>query len=269
MPKSAQRSRLSLVGAVAITTAAALLLTGCHSNSSSGAAASSGSSNGAAVTTAAPGAASAGLAGGSTPAAAQQSSSASIGGSAKANCKQLTVAEVQPLMVEKIVKDDITAANLGDDTPGQQCVFSGADGAGAVDVLVMAGPQAVPGYAQELAGEANGQVAVPGIGDKASREKGDGQVIALKGDVFCSVSLGSGEDVPGIGALEEAAGATTHIAESAYQESAEALGTLCNRLYGSGNTTPDLSGLLAAAAAASASGAASAGPASPAAAASS
>ncbi len=259
MPKSAQRSRLSLVGAVAITTAAALLLTGCHSNSSSGAAA----------TTAAPGAASAGLAGASTPAAAQQSSSASIGGSAKASCKQLTDAEVQPLTIDKIVKDDITSANMGDGNPGQQCVFSGADGAGSVDVLVIAGPQAAPGYASDIAGYSDGVVAVPGIGDQASREKGDGQVVSLKGDVYCSVSLGSGDQVPGLGPLMEAAGGTTHIDESAYQTTAEALGTLCNRIYGSGNTTPDLSSLIAADAAASASAAASAGPASQAAAASS
>jgi hypothetical protein len=258
MPKPASRSRLSLVGAVAMTTAAAFVLTGCHS-----------SSKGAAATSAAPGAAAASLAGGSAPAAAQQSLSASIGGSAKASCKQLTDAEVQPLTIDKIVKDDITAANLGADTPGQQCVFSGADGAGSVDVLVTAGPQAAPGYASEIAGYSDGVVAVPGIGDKASREKGDGQVVALKGDVYCSVSLGSGDQVPGLGPLMEAAGGTTHIAESAYQTTAEALGTLCNRIYGSGNTTPDLSSLVAADAAASASAAASAGPASPAAAASS
>jgi hypothetical protein len=245
MPNPARRSSLSLAGVAAATTAAALLLAGCHS----------GSSNGAAATTAA-GAATASVAGGSAPAAAQQSSSASIGGSAKASCKQLTDAEVQPLITDKIVKDDVTDASIGDDNPGQQCVFSGTDGDGAVDVLVIAGPQAAPGYAQEIAGYTDGVVAVPGIGDKASREKGDDQVVSLKGDVYCSVSLG-GDDVPGIGALEAAAGGTTHIAESAYADSAAALGTLCNRIYGSGNTTPDLSDLLAQAAAASASAAAS------------
>jgi len=254
MPKPAHRSYLSLVAAAA----AVLLLTGCHSSSSK-----------AAATSAASGAAGVSPAGGSAPAAAQQSSSASIGGSAKASCKQLTDADAQPLTIPKIVKDDITAANLGEGTSGQQCVFSGADGAGSVDVLVAAGPQASAAYAQEVAGQTDGQVAVPGIGDKASRDKGDGQVVSLKGDVYCSVSLGSGDEVPGLGPLMEAAGGTTHIAESAYQTTAEALGTLCNRIYGSGNTTPDLSGLLAADAAASASAAASAGLASPAAAASS
>ncbi len=55
----------------------------------------------------------------------------------------------------------------------------------------------------------------------------------------------------------EAAGDTNNIADSAYQTVAIALGTLCNRIYGSGNTTPDLSSLLAMDAAASASAAAS------------
>ena len=192
-----------------------------------------------------------------------------MAGAPRRSCKQLTEAEAQPLTTDKIIKDDVTDASLGADNPGQQCVFSGADGAGTVDVLVIAGPQTATAYASEIAGYSDGVVAVPGIGDKASREKGDGQVVSLKGDVYCSVSLGSGDEVPGISPLEEAAGDTTHIAESAYQDVAEALGTLCNRIYGSGNTTPDLSGLLAADAAASASAAASAGPASPAAAASS
>jgi len=234
--------------AAAATTAAAFLLTACHSGTSKGAAATT-----AAGTTTAAGASSAG---GSAPAGAQQSSSASIGGSAKANCKQLTYAEVQPLITDKLANDKITDASIGTDNPGQQCVFSGTDGDGAIDVVVIAGPQASAAYAQEVGGETDGQVAVPGIGDKASREKGDDQVVSVKGDVYCSVSLG-GDDVPGIGTLEAAAGGTTHIAESAYQDSAEALGTLCNRIYGSGNTTPDLSDLLAQAAAASASAAAS------------
>ena len=244
MRKSAHRRHVSL--AAAATTAAAFLLTACHS----------GTSNGAAATTAAGAATAAGArpAGGSAPAAAQQSSSAPIGGSAKASCKQLTYAEVQPLITDKITKDDVTDATIGVGNPGQQCVFSGT-GSGAVDVLVFAGSQAAAAYAQDLASETDGQVAVPGIGDKASRDKGDDQVRSLKGDVYCSVSLG-GDDVPGIGTLEAAAGGTTHIAESAYADSAEALGTLCNRIYGSGNTTPDLSDLLAQAAAASASAAA-------------
>ncbi len=77
-------------------------------------------------------------------------------------------------------------------------MFSGADGAGTVDVLVIAGPNTATGYAQDLASETDGQVSVPGIGDKASRDKGDGQVVSMKGDVYCSVTLGEGDEIQGL-----------------------------------------------------------------------
>ncbi len=49
-----------------------------------------------------------------------------------------------------------------------------------------------------------------------------------------------------MGPLEEAHGATNNIGENFYDTIAQAMGTLCNRIYGSGNTTPDLSSLLTA-----------------------
>jgi hypothetical protein len=166
--------------------------------------------------------------------------------SGSANCKQLTFAEVQPLLIEKIVSVAVTVPEVNG--TGQQCVFTGkaTDRTGAVDVLVLTGSEATQAYAEDVAGESDGAVAIAGIGDKASRDKGDGQVTSIKGSTYCAVTLGSGDDVPGVGPLEEAAGATTHIAESAYDTVAKALGTLCNRIYGSGNTTPDLSSLIAA-----------------------
>ncbi len=74
---------------------------------------------------------------------------------------------------------------------------------------------------------------------------------ALKGKTYCSVSPGDG-DIPGEGQLEEAAGATADIGNKAYAEIAAAVGTVCNRFFGSGNTTPDLTGLTQAGAAAAA-----------------
>ncbi len=169
----------------------------------------------------------------------------SIGGT-KASCKQLTKEQVQPLLVATITDVKVTAA--GTDAEGQQCIFSAPDGTGAVDVLVLGGVDAQPAYASAVKAESHGAVAVPGVGDKASRDTGDGEIDSIKGDLYCAVSLGSAGDVPGIGKLEQAAGGTTHIAESAYAAEAAALGTLCNRIYGSGNTTPDLSPIADAAA---------------------
>jgi hypothetical protein len=74
---------------------------------------------------------------------------------------------------------------------------------------------------------------------------------ALKGQTYCSISPGDG-DIPGEGQLEEAAGDTADIGNKAYAEIADAIGTVCNRIFGSGNTTPDLTGLTQAGAAAAA-----------------
>ena len=164
----------------------------------------------------------------------------SIGGT-KVRCNQLTKAQVQPLLANTITDVKVTAA--GTDAEGQQCVFSAPDGTGAIDVLVLSGTDAQQAYAGAIKAETHGPVSVPGVGDKASRDAGDGQIDSMKGDLYCAVSLGSSGDMPGIGKLEQAAGGTTHIAESAYAAMAAALGTLCNRIYGSGNTTPDLSTL--------------------------
>ena len=176
--------------------------------------------------------------GGQAAGAAPQASPGDAGGTA-VTCSQLTKADVQPLLVDPITTVTVTAAGI--DGEGQQCVFGTASD-GAVDVLVLSGDLATTGYAQEVQGMTK-PVSVPGVGDRAARDTGDDQPDSIKGDVFCSVSLGADEGVPGVAALQEAAGGTSNIGEAANGIVAAALGTLCNRIYGSGNTTPDLSGL--------------------------
>jgi len=188
-------------------------------------------------------AASSASSGGQAASAAPQASPGSAGGTA-VTCNQLTKADVQPLLVDPITTVTVTAAGI--DGEGQQCVF-GTASSYDVDVLVLSGDEATSGYAQETQGMTT-PVSVPGIGDKAARDTGDDQPDAIKGDVFCAVSLGTDEGVPGVAQLEEAAGGTSNIGEAANGIIAAALGTLCNRIYGSGNTTPDLSGLGSAAA---------------------
>ena len=79
-------------------------------------------------------------------------------------------------------------------------------------------------------------VSLPGVGDKAVRDGGDATsaVSAIKGSQYCRVAPGDGE-VPG------------------YALEAAAVATLCNRIFGRGNTTPDLSALMANASAAATS----------------
>jgi hypothetical protein len=159
------------------------------------------------------------------------------------SCKQLTFAEVQPLITDTVISVATTAITV--DGHGQQCVFSakGTDSTGAVTVQVLGGSQGTAAYVQEVGGESK-PVAMSGVGDKASRDTEDGEINALKGNVYCSVSYSSSDLVPGAGPLEEAHGATNNIGENFYDTIAQAMGTLCNRIYGSGNTTPNLSSLL-------------------------
>ena len=176
--------------------------------------------------------------GGQAASAAPQASPGSAGGTA-VTCNQLTKADVQPLLVDPITTVTVTAAGI--DGEGQQCVFGTASGH-AVDVLVLSGDLATSGYAQQIQ-DMTKPVSVPGIGDKAARDTGDDQPDAIKGDVYCSVGLADDNDIPGVAQLQDAAGGTSNIGDPAEAIIAAALGTLCNRIYGSGNTTPDLSGL--------------------------
>ena len=226
---------------------AALLLAGCKS-SSSGKAASTipNSAPAPATVSAAAKAADDGSQAGVAPAS----------GHPAVTCQQLTFQQVQPFIGAKLTKVDVQFEGFGN-VSGQQCIFSGAsDDAHAIDITVLKGSGAAAAYAGDVADEKDGQVDVPGVGDKASRDKGSGGISALKGDVYCSTGVDDG--LPAIGILESAANGTTNIGEDYYQEAAIAVGTLCNRIFGSGNTTPDLSKLLAAAAAASSSVSASA-----------
>jgi hypothetical protein len=229
----------------AVFAAATLLLAGCKSGSSGKAASTI------------PGSAPAPATAGNATAAddGSQAPVAAASGNPAVTCQQLTLAQVQPFIGEKLTKDTVQFEHAGDLT-GQQCRFSGASGDNSLSILVLKGSSAAASYASEVADEKDGQIDVPGVGDKASRDKGGAEITALKGDVYCTTGMDDG--FPAIGTLESAANGTVNIGEDNFQVAAIAAGTLCNRIFGSGNTTPDLSKLLAAAAVASASAGASA-----------
>jgi hypothetical protein len=155
---------------------------------------------------------------------------------AKATCKQLTKSEVQPLLASPVTKVKVAAAT----SAGQQCEFSG--GGHVIDVLVLKGSTAKQGF-QEDVKDMSPKVAVPGVGDKAYREGGDFQIDSIKGTESCSVSVGSEDDIPGVSAL--LTNGSSDLPESANATIATALGTICNRIYGKGNTKPSLAGLSA------------------------
>lgn len=179
----------------------------------------------------------------------------------KATCSQIPEAQVQPLLVNPITKVTVKPEtsiefNGGKTHIGQQCVYSAGSGdSEALTVTVVGGQWAAKAYAADVQSLSPRPVRVPGVGSKAIRQRVDSNgavgtsiLSSIKGNTYCSIQP-QADDIPGVGQLEEAAGATADIGDKAYAEIASAIGTICNRIYGSGNTKPDLSGLAAAAAA--------------------
>jgi hypothetical protein len=169
-------------------------------------------------------------------------------GGQSATCNQLTLAEVQPLLDVPLKAVQVQAFGL--DGSGQECRFVGDDPANFVDVLVVGGDAGTQQYQGDIA-EFASPAPLAGVGDQATRDANNESAAfaALKGSVYCSVSV-EAEDVPGVGALMDAANNTNNIGEANYVIVTNALATVCNRIYGSGSTTIDLSGLKAAASAA-------------------
>jgi hypothetical protein len=170
------------------------------------------------------------------------------GGDTKATCSQITKEQVQVLIVDPITK--VTAKPFGPDLEGQSCAFETSNSDGALVIYVLSGQAATDAYTSDVRGLAQA-VSVAGVGDKASRDASDStsQVTSMKGDRYCSVDT-QDDLVPGVSQLMDANGNTSRIGDQAYEEIANAVGTVCNLVYGSGNTTPDLTALKAAGSAA-------------------
>ncbi len=190
-------------------------------------------------------AAAAGAVVGASPAGAKASGAAT--------CSQLTAKDVQPLVSDPITKTvtkpipGITYLQKAKKV-GETCTFATDETSNALTVTDVGGPAAANAWKAELQA-IDGVVSVPGIGAKAVRSSvdseggvGTAEVVSLKGSTYCAVDPDVG-DVPGAAALEEAAGSTGDIGNQAYAIIAAADGTICNRIFGHGNTTPDLSKL--------------------------
>jgi hypothetical protein len=169
------------------------------------------------------------------------SGTATGGGSSSATCKQLTAGDAQPLESSKITGIKVgVVPEFGN--KGQQCAFDTDNGSITVDVL--GGSDATTQYTAALQSTER-PVAVSGVGDKAIRDaSGDSSAVtALKDDVYCSVDIADDGDIPGADHLYAENGHHTDIGDAAFATIAAALATLCNRVFGTGNTTPDLSPL--------------------------
>jgi hypothetical protein len=160
-----------------------------------------------------------------------------------ATCKQLTETEVQPLIAATITKLKVTVAHLPGGVVGQQCEYSGGDG--VIDVVVVKSASAKRVFNEDVAGFSQ-KVVVTGVTGKAYRATGDFQMEGLDGQVDCSVSADSAATIPGVVALQDNGNSDGdfELSESDNSIIATALGTLCNRVFGKGNTKPSLAGLM-------------------------
>lgn len=214
--------RITTVGLIA----ASFTVAGCSG--------SSGASSGAAATP---------PAGSSSAPASSAAPNASVAptGGATATCKQLQFADVQPLLNAPVTNVVVTAAGISGG--GQECRFEAADPSVNVDVIVVGGDDGTAQYNSDIS-EFASPAPLPGVGDKAMWDSNNESAgfAAIKGNEYCSVGV-EAEDVPGVGPLMDAANNTNNIGDANYLILATALSTVCNRIYGSGNTTIDLSGL--------------------------
>ena len=83
-------------------------------------------------------------------------------------CNQLTDADLQPLMVDKIT--GFAATPAGTNGEGQTCNSATSSTASGMSITVLAGQDATSTFNGDLQSLSNSAVSVPGVGDKAVRD---------------------------------------------------------------------------------------------------
>lgn len=175
---------------------------------------------------------------------------AGAGTAASPTCSQLTKAQIQPLLVHHVTKLTVKPVSgftylISAKQVGQTCVFADTETSSALTVVVIGGSAAARAYKSDLHGLGPSLARLPVVsGGKAVRERADShgsvgsaEVTSIKGSTYCAVIPQEGE-TPGEARLEQAAGDTADIGDKAYSYIAAAIGTVCNRIYGSGSTNP-------------------------------
>ena len=154
-------------------------------------------------------------------------------------CDKLSVADVQPFFNTPIKK----VADAPSDAPVQNCSFETTDGIQGIQIMTAVGSTVRAFTDKPPTDDGKPGVPLSGIGDQAVRESNDIWVYALKNGSFCMIHGDhSGENAQG--SIEELRGlklsdSLAHtIPAATAQRVAQNLGTLCNKVWGSGNTTP-------------------------------
>jgi hypothetical protein len=154
-------------------------------------------------------------------------------------CDKLSVADVQPFFntpIKKIPDAPSTA-------PSQRCTFATIDEIQAIDVTTVVGSMVKAFTDKPPTDDGKPGTPLSGVGDSAIRESNDIWVYAIKNGVFCMIH-GDHAGEHAQGAVEEIKGlrisdSLAHtIPAATAQAVAQNLGTLCNKIWGSGNMTP-------------------------------
>jgi hypothetical protein len=175
---------------------------------------------------------------------------AGAGASATATCSQLAKAQIQPLLIHHVTKLTVKPVPgvlyfSSAKQVGQTCVFADTESTAALTVVVIGGAAAARAYQSDLHSLGPALASVPMVsGGKAVRERADSrgavgsaEVSSIKGSTYCAV-IPQTDEIPSVAKLEQAAGYTADIGDKAYANIAAAIGTVCNRIYGSGSTNP-------------------------------
>ena len=171
------------------------------------------------------------------------------GAAVTSTCSHLTRTQIQPLVGNRVTKLTVTPVpgilyGSSAKQVGQTCDFADTATSNALTVVVITGATATRAYRSELHRLGHSLARVPVVsGGKAMRQRADSrgavstaEVASIKGSTYCAVT--PGDVAPGEARLERAAGGTADIGDKAYADISAAIGTVCNRIYGSGNTNP-------------------------------
>jgi len=148
-------------------------------------------------------------------------------------CVKLTKADVQPFFSVPVVTQLPRPKAIGD-----TCEWGGNDGNGGIptslDVNVATGPDATSFWSQ-ADGPTSGYTMFTGVGDQAAHLPGDPDFDSIKGQILCRIwTLG----YPHLaGKMDYQPGS---MPDAAATQIAQQYGTLCNKIFGSGDMTPTM-----------------------------
>ncbi len=148
-------------------------------------------------------------------------------------CKKLTKADVQPFFTVPIVTQLPTAFNSALTKGCEWATSSGGAIATSLDVVVRVGDDASQAWTMATSGPV---IRFSGVGDAAEHVSGDSAFVSEKDGVVCAITTLGRTQLAPLASLTYNGNA--ELSDSDATAAAQQFGTLCNKIYGSGNTSP-------------------------------